>query len=67
MLWCVSEVSKDLYWCCTDGLSNRAERLGTDLGDHSLSVKFRTTASFNHSRLLHNIEFYFLRKEALVL
>ena len=46
-----------LYWCCCTeevGLSNRAERLGTDLGDHSPSVKFRTTASFNNSRLLHN-------------
>lgn len=41
----VAEMSKDLYWCCTDevGLSNRAESLGSDLGDHSL---FRTTTSF---------------------
>ena len=54
-----------LYWCCTDevGLLNRAERLGTDLGDHSLFVKFRTATSFNHYRLP---EFYILRKEVLI-
>ena len=64
---CVGEVINDLGWCCTEVLLNRAERLGADLPDHPLLVKFRDDNPLQSFRPLHNIDFYFLRKEALFL